>query len=67
QKDGQPSPKPLLLPRGTTVQELAEIIHRELAKNMKYARVWGSSVKIQGQRVGPEFILSDGDLVEIKD
>lgn len=66
QKDGQPSPKPLLLPRGTTVQELAELIHRELAKNMKYARVWGSSVKIQGQRVGPEFILNDGDLVEIK-
>jgi len=67
QKDGQPSPKPLLLPRGTTVQELAEIIHRDLAKNMKYARVWGRSVKIQGQRVGPEFVLEDGDLIEIKD
>jgi len=67
QKDGQPSPKPLLLPRGTTVQELAEIIHRDLAKNMKYARVWGRSVKIQGQRVGPEFVLDDGDLVEIRD
>jgi len=67
QKNGQPSPKPLLLPRGTTVHELAGIIHRDLAKNMKYARVWGRSVKIQGQRVGPEFVLEDGDLVEIKD
>ncbi len=67
QKDGHPSPKPLLLPRGTTVQELAEIIHRDLARNMKYARVWGKSVKIQGGRVGPDFILEDGDLVEIRD
>lgn len=67
QKDGQPSPKPLLLSRGTTVQELAEIIHKDLARNMKYARVWGKSVKIQGGRVGPDFILEDGDLVEIRD
>lgn len=67
QKDGQPSPKPLLIKEGSTVKQLAELIHRELAERMRYARVWGRSVKIQGQRVGPDHVLADMDLVEIRE
>ncbi|MCS7095106.1 MAG: TGS domain-containing protein [Thaumarchaeota archaeon] len=66
QKDGVVSNKPLLLPEGSTVLELAEMIHKELARGFRYARVWGRSVKVQGQRVGPDHSLSDGDVVEIK-
>ena len=47
------------------VKEVARIIHRELAEKMRYARVWGKSVKIQGQQVGPEHVLEDGDVIEI--
>ncbi|MCD6592347.1 MAG: TGS domain-containing protein [Thaumarchaeota archaeon] len=65
-KGGVKSDKPIILPRNSTIRDLAEVIHREFAEKMKYARVWGRSVRIQGQRVGPDHILEDGDVVEIK-
>ncbi|MCS7133001.1 MAG: TGS domain-containing protein [Aigarchaeota archaeon] len=65
QKDGVKADKPLAVKQGATVRELAEIIHKEFAEKMKYARVWGRSVKVQGQRVGPDHVLEDGDVVEI--
>lgn len=65
-KDGMVSAKPLLLKRGATVRHLAEKIHREFAETLRYARVWGPSAKVQGERVGGEHVLQDGDIVEIK-
>lgn len=65
-KDGIISPKPILVRQGATVRELAELIHRELAENMRYAKVWGRSVRVQGERVGPEHVLMDRDVVEIR-
>jgi len=32
---------------------------------MPYARIWGKSVKLSGQRVGYEHVLKDEDVVEI--
>jgi hypothetical protein len=65
-KAGITSDKPIILPRNSTIRDLAEIIHRDFAEKMKYARVWGASVKVHGQRVGPDHVLEDGDIVEIK-
>jgi len=62
----EPSKKPLVIRKGTTVIEVAEEIHRDLAKLFKYARVWGKSVKIQGEKVGPNHVLEDGDIIEIR-
>jgi len=64
-KDGVVSDRPLAVRRGSTVRNLAELIHKEFAEKMRYARVWGRSVRIQGQRVGPDHVLEDGDTVEI--
>ncbi len=61
----EPDPKPLVVRRGVTVIEVAEMVHARLAKNFKYARVWGKSVKYPGQRVGGDHVLEDGDVVEI--
>ncbi len=66
QKDGVVSRKPILMLKGSTVIELAELIHKDLARNFRYARVWGKSVRVQGQRVGPDHQLEDGDVVEIR-
>jgi len=63
----KPAPRPLVLKRGATVQEVAEKIHSRLAKNLKYARVWGPSVKHPGEKVGREHVLADGDTVELRD
>ncbi len=65
-KAGIISDKPIILPKSSTIRDLAEIIHRDFAEKMRYAKVWGRSVKVQGQRVGPDHILEDGDIVEIK-
>jgi ribosome-interacting GTPase 1 len=45
--------------------DLAKKIHKDFAKNFRYARVWGKSVKFPGQRVGADHVLEDGDIVEI--
>jgi ribosome-interacting GTPase 1 len=54
---------PFSLPAGSSVLELAEIIHKDFIKNLKYACIWGSA-KFDGQRVQKEYILRDKDIVE---
>jgi len=55
---------PIALSRDSTVGELAKILHKDFAKNLKFAKVWGST-KFAGQRVGPDYILKNKDVVEI--
>ncbi|MHB1133827.1 MAG: GTPase [Chloroflexota bacterium] len=64
---GQPIDRrhPFVLPAGSTVGELAENVHRDLLRNLKYALVWGGSGKFDGQRVSREHVLADEDTVEI--
>jgi ribosome-interacting GTPase 1 len=57
--------EPFILPEGSTVSDLARDIHREMAKDMKQARVWGSS-KFDGQAVEKSHLLQDEDVVEIR-
>ncbi len=60
-----PTNDPLIMKRGSTVLDVAKKLHSSLADNFKYARVWGKSVKFQGQKVGPTHVLEDKDIVEI--
>lgn len=57
--------EPLIMRRGTTVADVCERLHRDLKKDFRYAIVWGKSVKHDGQRVGLEHVLADGDIVYI--
>ena len=61
----KPSEKPLVLPRGSTVADVARRIHKDFLRRFRYARVWGKSVKFPGQQVGLDHQLCDGDVVEI--
>lgn len=58
--------KPLVVPIGTRVIDVARMIHSRLYKEFKYARVWGKSVKFNGQKVGRNHVLRDGDIVEVR-
>jgi hypothetical protein len=49
----------------STALDAAKKVHKNLYKNFKFARVWGNSAKFDGQRVGPEHVLRDGDIIEI--
>lgn len=64
--NGPVADKPLVVPIGTRVIDVAKMIHSRLYKEFKYARVWGKSVKFDGQKVGRNHILHDGDIVEIR-
>jgi len=55
---------PFTLPVGTTVQDLATAIHRELAQKLKSARIWGTGV-YDGQSVHLTHVLHDRDIVEL--
>ena len=55
---------PFTLPRDGTIEDLALQVHRELASNLKFARIWGEGVR-DGQSVGRDHVLSDMDLVEL--
>ncbi|KAF9452439.1 P-loop containing nucleoside triphosphate hydrolase protein [Macrolepiota fuliginosa MF-IS2] len=58
---------PVVLRRGRcSVEDFCSAIHKEIAKQMKYAIVWGASAKhARGQKVGLEHILDDEDVVHI--
>lgn len=55
--------EPFVLPEGSTLLDLAEHIHREIAASLQFARLWGG--KLDGQRVARDFELRDRDIVEI--
>jgi small GTP-binding protein len=57
--------EPRALEPGSTVVDAAQTVHHELAAACAGARVWGPSAKFDGQRVGREHMLAEGDTVAI--
>ncbi len=55
---------PFTVPRNGTIEDLALQVHRDLARDLKFARIWGQGVH-DGQSVGRDHVLSDKDLVEL--
>ena len=55
---------PFTLPIGSTVEDLARNIHKEIAQEIKFARVWGPST-FDGQSVQGQHVLMEGDVVEL--
>ncbi len=62
---GETDPEPLALAPGATVEDVAESVHNDLAATFVGARVWGPSARFEGQRVGRDHEVQDGDVVEI--
>jgi uncharacterized protein len=55
----------LALRPGSPVTDVAASVHRDLAEQLEGARAWGPSARLDGQRVGRQHIVLDGDAVEI--
>lgn len=62
----EPSKEPLVIPKGSTVEDALRMIRKELIKYFKYARIWGPSAKYPGEKVGLDHILADGDIIEVR-
>jgi len=56
--------QPYVLPRGSTVVDLAHQVHRDLIGKLKFAKVWGSG-KFEGQNVQKDYEMADKDIVEL--
>lgn len=57
--------RPFVLPKGSLVQDFAAKVHQDFYNNLKTARVWGSAA-FDGQMVQHDYVLQDGDVVELK-
>jgi hypothetical protein len=63
---GKPADKerPFTLRCGQTVEDVGRLVHKDIAQALRYARVWGRS-GFDGQQVGREHRVEDGDIVEL--
>jgi ribosome-interacting GTPase 1 len=64
-KDGTVDAEPAALHPGATIADVADGVHHDLGVTLTGARVWGSSARFDGQRVGRDHVVQDGDVVEI--
>ena len=56
--------RPFILPQGSTVMDLAATIHKDIAQNLKRARIWGANM-YDGQPVQRDHVLADRDILEL--
>ncbi len=56
---------PFVLKKGSTVADLAGKVHHDFAEKLVSARLWGN-VAHDGQLVGRDHALMDGDVVELR-
>jgi ribosome-interacting GTPase 1 len=56
--------RPFTVRQGDTVLDVARLVHQDVARTLKFARLWGSGA-FDGQQVGPEHRVRDGDVLEL--
>lgn len=55
---------PFVLKNGSTVVDVAESVHKDFAAALKFAKIWGVD-KYDGQRVTRDYVVQDGDVIEL--
>jgi len=58
------SNSPFVLPQESTLEDLAIKIHKDFVEKLRYAKIWGSKV-FDGRMVQRDYLLQDGDVIEI--
>lgn len=58
--------EPLIVEKDSTVEEVMGSLDKDFSKDLDYAKVWGSSSKFPGQKVGEEHVLQDEDVLELR-
>jgi hypothetical protein len=56
--------EPVILKKGSTIDDVALSVHKDFAAKLRYARVWGSG-KFDGQMVKRDCVVSEGDVIEL--
>jgi small GTP-binding protein len=64
-RPGSADADPLAVRPGSTVADVAAVLHRELGATARGGHVWGSSVRYPGQLVGRDHRLDPDDVIEV--
>ncbi len=56
---------PFVLKKGSTMADFAGTVHQDFTRKLKSAKVWGPAV-FDGQMVQRDYVLHDGDIVELQ-
>ncbi|MFH0954829.1 MAG: GTPase [Candidatus Micrarchaeota archaeon] len=56
---------PLVLHQGQTVGDLAKLVHKDIAANLKAAKLYGPNSRFDGQKVPLEYGLKNFDIIEL--
>lgn len=57
--------EPMILEKGSSVEDLVKKVHKNLLENFKEATINGKSAKFPNQKIGLSHILEDGDRIKI--
>jgi small GTP-binding protein len=55
---------PIVIRRGSTLEDAAAEVHKDFISKLKYARIWGSG-KHDGVMAKRDHVLEDGDIIEL--
>jgi len=55
---------PIILARDSTLEDAAADVHKDFARKLKFARIWGSG-KHDGVQAKKDHVLQDGDIIEL--
>lgn len=55
---------PFTCKAGSTLADMAALVHRDFVEKLKSARIWGTGVH-DGQSIGREHVMQDKDVVEL--
>jgi small GTP-binding protein len=56
--------KPVVMKKGDTLEDFTKEIHKDFHEKLKFAKVWGSTT-FDGQMVQRDYVLQEGDVVEL--
>jgi len=56
--------EPVILKKGSNVEDVALSIHKDFVAKLRYAKIWGSG-KFDGQMVKKDYRVNEGDIIEL--
>jgi ribosome-interacting GTPase 1 len=56
--------EPVILKKGSTVEDVAHSVHKDFVTQLRYAKIWGSG-KFDGQMVKRDYQVTEGDVIEL--
>ncbi|MDX1962922.1 MAG: GTPase [Pirellulales bacterium] len=56
--------RPYTVKKGSTLADVAELVHKDLAENLSHARIWGANIN-PASTIKADYVLADKDIVEL--